>query len=919
MRHETGRQPTAAEMIRAIRGSGYARATRVLRGRQILHSEENAASRTLVIEKTPDICLTLTADADGRVTASHRRLLEIPLYIKATHTDARSNPFTEAVANARDTALQEIQKELRELTGHGDAAMGRDTVSMAVNRTVQAAVTSVTEGRIRSPQAVGAARIHWLLGKERASRAMATAGGHATIDEANELLDTETPQEAAKTAPNAVIYWYAWRRQGDPKEPIPSSPKEMLQQARETFEKNRAEADRMHPGIAGIRTKTLWERYLALNQTAINHRAPLKGMAPLLAAAAEMAGTNPPYSVLIQLLGQPTQTERLPLTLLTAAFTEGERRRSKKLTIRRVTDILRRAQEMMDPRSSLPGIDATEPLSSLLETEDSKTWEDWADATGTWDDPGPRRNGNKKTQTDRTKNWQEFRKRAEETLTASTAWTKEATLTVAMPREGTVVLLRPDGHTEVEVHRHQDGRVTVNREDAIDSLRVLLPLESQGTKSKGNTGSWGAAAEINFTAANAALESAGLPRPKGMAPQSHKNAVTAAARAAAETRPAEDRAPDDEQVSEAMAEAIKLMLDSETAELATEPEDRNLPLSRYNTANCLITHARTILNETPALPQWIIAYTGTQEAAHAGQLIGEAKANLREAGAQPGTWRILAALDAQAGRALDQAQNPEEAAATLNALLQAGARTPSATTVTMAAGVIQAMLNAVPDEKNEATQLARRNAEKAAGLLVREGTIIPRYHAQVRDLADYVAATSAAGEELTATTAGGLRKRSERWHRTINQERADEDWRRIILRRNAMYLEWNSLVDSVRAGDHTAVAVTSEKGLYEESKRLRHCIVNYGDQCAKGTTRIFAIRGENGDGATTQLELVDSTWIAIQTRGEGNRQPTAPEENAAQRAAEAYNRAWTGNTAAHSSRLTPATGTELATVLSGAE
>jgi len=69
------------------------------------------------------------------------------------------------------------------------------------------------------------------------------------------------------------------------------------------------------------------------------------------------------------------------------------------------------------------------------------------------------------------------------------------------------------------------------------------------------------------------------------------------------------------------------------------------------------------------------------------------------------------------------------------------------------------------------------------------------------------------------------------------------------------------------------VELRSSEDLSEESDRMHHCVWTYDDKCARGLSRIFSIRDEQGQRVST-LELVRThekgRWQVAQNRGEGN-------------------------------------------------
>ena len=89
-----------------------------------------------------------------------------------------------------------------------------------------------------------------------------------------------------------------------------------------------------------------------------------------------------------------------------------------------------------------------------------------------------------------------------------------------------------------------------------------------------------------------------------------------------------------------------------------------------------------------------------------------------------------------------------------------------------------------------------------------------------------------------------------------------------------------------------AKAITSEHGLYLESKTMHHCVVQYGPSCAKGDTRIFSLLKDGQHLATGEISKNGNSWHSTQTKTFRNHLASQAAQQAMQETAEAYTQAW---------------------------
>ena len=145
------------------------------------------------------------------------------------------------------------------------------------------------------------------------------------------------------------------------------------------------------------------------------------------------------------------------------------------------------------------------------------------------------------------------------------------------------------------------------------------------------------------------------------------------------------------------------------------------------------------------------------------------------------------------------------------------------------------------------------------------------------------------GRPIESKTYRGLARKSDIWHRGLNEERINKQWNELIQRQDGQYCAWTSAIDQpFTEGPYTITPLKSEYDLYRESLKMSHCVIQYGRQCSNHTSRIFSI-GMNGRKiATAEITKNLHRWDTLQAKGPHNHPVSDEVEQLAARIAELY-------------------------------
>lgn len=126
-----------------------------------------------------------------------------------------------------------------------------------------------------------------------------------------------------------------------------------------------------------------------------------------------------------------------------------------------------------------------------------------------------------------------------------------------------------------------------------------------------------------------------------------------------------------------------------------------------------------------------------------------------------------------------------------------------------------------------------------------------------------------------------------------------DEWHERIAIQNAYQgrpKQWQSLLPEQVISGYVVTPLTDSVMLYDEGRRMHHCVSRYADQCARGDSRIFSLR--RGETRVATLELILSeegkgaSWRIGQVRGHCNRPVSADTTKAAKEVLRLYRAAW---------------------------
>ena len=266
-----------------------------------------------------------------------------------------------------------------------------------------------------------------------------------------------------------------------------------------------------------------------------------------------------------------------------------------------------------------------------------------------------------------------------------------------------------------------------------------------------------------------------------------------------------------------------------------------------------------------------------------------ARQSMEKAGVDRTNWKFAATMDTMTMRNTTKDLTKERAAVLLNAMARARVASPEAARAVALAGV-QLLTGGRNGRENTVIALSllfqEMDPEEEAGERHRFTGL------EVRDVFDYVHEMSRDnGPVIRSTTWAGLRRRSEEWHRQLQEDPINRQWKNTLAGQDNMYQAWHSCLGRTDMNGLTIIPLTSQKDLYEESLAMSHCVIGYGDQCASGQSRIFSIRSGDKRIATGEIRPNGRGWTESQTRGPRNHAVSNQVKEAMDTVAEMYTKA----------------------------
>ncbi len=318
---------------------------------------------------------------------------------------------------------------------------------------------------------------------------------------------------------------------------------------------------------------------------------------------------------------------------------------------------------------------------------------------------------------------------------------------------------------------------------------------------------------------------------------------------------------------------------------AGTPEDVQIPrigisVRQYNKATLVLTCSEECNAANAGAIPWILAQPEAGASpSHQGQFMGAERATAIAQGMTARGWTAMTKMAPDITRlVINQCSELAEAAGIINWL----AGVTQAPNTTALSEVLSR-----PDVRSRITgpgeTLTDRNIRRAAALALRrtpagagDAGLQRNQRHEIADSLNYAQAMAADGNEVTATSFGGLTKAVRRWHTKLDRDRIRQQWQRVVDANGGSVRSWQPALPKFEHEGISATELTSEDMLLQEALELNHCVYLYGTRCVQGTVRVFALRGPAGSRATTAITLSNGTWQVEQTRIRGNHH--APEE-----------------------------------------
>ena len=752
--------------------------------------------------------------------------------------------------------------------------------SKPLEKTITKAATGIRSalgrGYLHSPAKLGYGILHDFLGKDRVSNALQIAGNQATLQDFN--IIAHNPQafaEAHRRNPNATVLFFQ-SESPTCSEIKNASPGEIIDRAQEYYNQKTREG----PGSP----RSSWPAFCNLHPRAVASH-PLRNPAVYAYAATlvQEAGVQPSYTAINSILATEAAT-RVPENLFIAFIRESNHRKASRTnTQRQLAAQLRRATETIrhDYGNTTTDIIDSLPAGTTWDTLLNTMPPSVRDAV-----PPARKPAHNRPPT---------RQTAPQTTT---------TLVKAIVNGPAKKPLQALLKNPVTLERAQ-GRVTITPKDSNTPVFKATRLPNNTIQIEAPT-YWHSGLELPDPSLTGQHDPAWTTR--GLAVETaariaHKYLVTNWADLAPEPglpTPSLHRTMSavehlttdaDSDLSLQLADALRSLIDTNVLDHARKLTS-HVTAQSYNIAAVTLDQANNLMNTNPGALTWAVHQTFIDEHInHPGQIIKAAKETLTQAGLLPRNWKFAATLQEETMRQLClNADASDEAALILNAM----ANTKAEPNPNILDRALHGASQLLPDNT---PSLHRENALTLMTLMFKEtaqhGDDAPprTFLLQTSDAVDYVRSMNNEQQQVHATTWKGLIRASDRWHKTLKDRRVTIQWLDLLEQQQNHYRAWDSAITNIAAGEYTAHALNDEHDLYQESLALHHCVVDYGDKCAQGSTRIFSIHKDSKPLATTEISFIKGEWQEAQTRGAHNGQVDNSVISAAQELAAAYNKA----------------------------
>ena len=899
--------------------------------------------RHLVLEEVGRHAFITTTPTElniGTGTKSHVRLT------RSENGDIQVSPFQDfqLIQSRRSkNPFSEAWKEMlgncnSRITNHLDNRFPRNALSGISEPDIKKMATSIANstlaitgyGFTKNPTQLASSVLHKFLGKDKVSRTLRIAGSRATIcdfliiQERTELFTT-----AHELNPNATVLWFTWAKVSQINKletgAIPeTTPEEIIEQARLIFMNPRTFNSQMNDED--------WKSFCNLNRIGVNHYPPAQWNKNIsnICKASTQAGTMPSYSAIREMSKAHQPRIYVKAQMLEPFITESQRRmKNPRLGTQKQLAAEFRAlgNHMRFHPQAAPSDDRT------------REWEAWRNLLPPdWAKNQPKEAKPKRNDPTRRRSTQRPTTRATATAAremtqilkgpAGQAVMKLVENAVTLESEpGSHVILRTEGDIQPHliIQRAESGNIIFNsREYWTQGMNIPNPdpdsesesdaefeLNSRHTlrrpsmlnyrlRSRGNNKTrWTLRGLYQRTARKLAINMiqkdwAEL-RTSQDQPVPTQKVITTALNTFWSTQPKELQPwTRDGILSLKLERSIAEMADQETWNQVNEL-GLGVNISRYNIAAGM----KDLIRTNPGAAIWAMTHCQpTEEIRHPGQVIRMAKEHLDDHGADPRCWKFIASLPVNPMQELIQ-RNPDisNAIFLLNAMGR-GSAVPHQMVVERISnetaykdreiGLQNENGQVNPNQVNNLIRVIQLTCQESSDNHENEDAQ-SRIVEESTEITDYVRHMNREGRPVESRTYRGLARKSDLWHRELNEERINRQWNELIQRQNGQYRAWTSAIDQpFTEGPYTITPLKSEYDLYRESLNMNHCVIQYGQQCSNHSSRIFSIRMNGRKLATTQISNTPQGWDPAQTKGPHNHPVSDDLREIAGRIAELY-------------------------------
>ena len=858
----------------------------------------NQATRTLTIGRNTQAQTIIAASPQG-LAITDPGTLDLSLLI--TRSSHRIAPFWKARQAIWNTAEQRCWQHLN-ITLRGGKPLFHNLapdppvirkqrmVEKAVHSAVRNILARTGQGYVRNPERLGRHLIRTLLGAGPVSRTLRYAGYHATLRTHNRIVqDLEAISAAHHEDPNATILHFAQKPETWDQRLTRG---QILQSARSAF----IQDCRTH--APGQDPEELWQAFRETNPHTFRKFPPYDGAHILILSAAQESGTIPTCSAIQALLRERPALENLPRQAVNTFIQESSRRALRPRTSTQAQlawDLRVIGAEIATRRDNPRHPDIIPSLRRACQTTHS--WQDIVQAVleasprEEWPErPGTRtgraaRGGTPKTGPAEKRTTQTPTVRAilqsGEGQRLLHGMQERITLNQQPGRQALIQDNRT-GKVLIGISRDTDGTLTLR-----GSLRgTPNPVLPHPLRDLPTDPAWSCRGELNLQMVQEARKivtrhplwvQAGFVRPP-----TPGHLKTAMLELSGHRNP-------EQLLSARFIQAVRQLVDPGTWEM-TQELFPDTTIGQYNSVQASREPIRQLLIHNPGAIAWA-AHHYMMRIQHPGQTVALVRSHLALGGILGPAWKHSAKLNPRTMRAVCETQDPTR-------LLQAIAASRSQPVPECIPAINSMILldhgwrHAGSRLLDPLLQLACQQAQEVA----HDPQAVQEFRDQLTSIRDYCHHLAQDRQPLWTRSWKRALRLAIQWHRQTTQEARVRQWENIMRSRESGPLRWEScLTGPVRIDGMTFTPLCSEEELRDESARMNHCVIHYGEQCHAGHSRIFSVQKDAKPLATLEINPgPGGTWQTAQLRGPHNHPVAQEVQNAAQHLAQLYGKAGAG-------------------------